>query len=205
MALSSMAREPRDVFGAEAHEFQLSPPISPEAAAEFEARHRIVLPSDYRWFITAVGNGGAGPFYGVFPLGYADAVSESLEPWQERNGFVGSLATPFPFSEPWNDLPELPSEGLLSLDPDAYEAGMADFDSRYFFAIDGAIPLCHLGCALRIWLVVTGPEARHLWQDNRASDEGLEPLTSARGSRLTFLEWYEEWLAETEAAPVATS
>jgi len=40
--------------------------------AIFELDLSIELPNEYRSFITKAGNGGAGPAYGVFPLGMAD-------------------------------------------------------------------------------------------------------------------------------------
>ena len=51
-------------------QLQLNNPVSEPDVASFEQKHGISLPPDYREFITRVGNGGAGPFYGVFALLY---------------------------------------------------------------------------------------------------------------------------------------
>jgi hypothetical protein len=32
-------------------------------------KHRVTLPKEYRTFLTSLGNGGAGPFYGILRLG----------------------------------------------------------------------------------------------------------------------------------------
>lgn len=42
--------------------------------------------------------------------------------------------------------------------------------------VNGAVPICYLGSALRQWIVVTGPEAGNVWCDNRADQNGLRPL-----------------------------
>jgi len=164
--LGRLARTRPHLFGSNGHRFVINEPLTETFVAKFEAQHGIVLPADYRWFITTIANGGAGPGYGVFRLGEMDEGS-----WQEGDGFVGTLANPFPYTEAWNDL--------------------AAGEARYFAPIDGAIPVCHLGCAIRIWLVVSGPEAGHLWQDDRANDGGWEPLGPPR---MRFLDWYRRWL-----------
>jgi len=73
---------------------------------------------------------------------------------------------------------------------------MEAFEERYYSAVDGAIPICHLGCALRHWLVVCGPEAGHVWEDSRADDEGFSPLKKPGHDRVTFYLWYRTWLDE---------
>lgn len=60
------------VFGSDQHQWALNEPLSEKAIADFERGLSIRLPNEYRSFITGVGNGGAGPFYGVFPLGMVD-------------------------------------------------------------------------------------------------------------------------------------
>src|SRR6266404_2538792 len=60
--------------------------------------------------------------------------------------------------------------------------------------VNGAIPICHKGCAYRDWLVVSGPEAGHVWHDARADQAGLYPVAIATKKRGTFLDWYMHWL-----------
>lgn len=55
-------------FGAYSHKYQLDPPASEEAVAAFEARFGLSLPEGYRSFLLWIGDGGAGPFYGLYPL-----------------------------------------------------------------------------------------------------------------------------------------
>src|SRR5262245_2591381 len=44
-------------YGAEGHGFRLNPPLAERQVAEFENRHGIQLPPDYRAFITRVADG----------------------------------------------------------------------------------------------------------------------------------------------------
>jgi hypothetical protein len=69
-------------------------------------------------------------------------------------------------------------------------------DKKYWdeALVAGAFPICHQGCALREWLVVSGPEAGQVWYDGRVHNEGLRPYERADGRRLTFLDWYLDWL-----------
>ena len=69
------------VFGSQAHRFRLHPPLPEVEVAAFEARHRVSLPAEYRGFLTHVGNGGAGPYYGQFPLGTAGDSGVDPDPW----------------------------------------------------------------------------------------------------------------------------
>lgn len=181
-------------FGSGAHGFQMNPVLSESEVSAFERDHKIVLPSDYRQFVTGVGNGGAGPFYGVFPLGVMDDNFDQ-RPWQEHDGFVGSLSEPFRFQEEWNDLSGYPEANLMKRDETEYDRQIEQFEGRYWSSelMNGAFPICHEGCALRIWLLVTGEQAGKLWEDRRSEYKGLRPVLLA-GSAATFSEWYSDWL-----------
>ncbi|HBI44939.1 MAG TPA: hypothetical protein DDY78_19100 [Planctomycetales bacterium] len=189
------------VFGSIAHAFQTNPPLSEESVRMFEGRHRVILPKEYSGFLVRVGNGGAGPAYGLFKLGDMDAMN-GYEQWTEDNGFVGVLSKPFPHARPWNDLsekPEFDESQEHSLDEeDEYGRQMDAWERRIYWNtthVNGAVPICHRGCALRQWLVVTGPEAGHVWDDDRTDYGGLKPVQS-KGERVGFLQWYRSWLDE---------
>ena len=81
-SLRRLARLQPKIFGADAHGFILNPRLREIEVAAFEEKHRISLPADYRHFITEIGNGGAGPYYGVFPLGYMDDAFD-VAPWDK--------------------------------------------------------------------------------------------------------------------------
>src|SRR5258708_24579144 len=170
-----LERQP-DIFGANGHHFEMNAPLSEEHVQAFDRRRRISLPDDYRWFITNVGNGGAGTYYGVVPLGEMDDGDE-IKSWEENDVMVGSLSMPFPHTTSWNDLSGEPNDEVVHNEA-KYEAQLESFEEVYFSSqnMSGAMPICHMGCALRIWLVVTGAERGHLWLDKRADHQGIEPL-----------------------------
>ena len=60
--------------------------------------------------------------------------------------------------------------------------------------VDGAIPICHMGCGYLVWLVVSDDEAGHLWNDGRAAEQGFEPILDVTDSSMNFAKWYEDWL-----------
>jgi len=195
-ALAKLSAANFHVFGSENHAFRLNPPLHEAQVIAFEQLHSVLLPPDYRHFLTDIGNGGAGPFYGVFPLGMMDAAF-GLQPW--RDGAIGDLTKPFPHRAKWNDLTGKPSDLPVNGDLDGHDevdAMIEQFEARYWnpSLINGAIPICHTGCALRIWLVLNGGQAGDLWYDKRSEYGGLMPLTLDDGSPLKFAEWYEEWL-----------
>lgn len=185
------------VFGANGHGFEVNEPLTETEVEMFEKKYRITLPEDYRGFLIHVGNGGAGPPYGIFRLGEMDDRFDSNR-WEENDGFVGVLSEPFPHTEAWNDLtgaPDYDLEDKAEVDRQVEAFEMRYFDAKY---VNGAIPICHIGCALRRWLVVTGPERGHIWCDGRADETGLYPLQLPNADRVTFIDWYLDWLRDAQ-------
>ena len=163
----------RRVFGAGVHQYRLNPPLPASVVEAFEARHGVSLPEDYRRFITEIGNGGAGPYYGLLPFGQGRRTTRD---W-ESGGLVGDLSQPFPHVAAWNL-----SESFWQGEPDPppgtppeeedrlWEAWDEELEEHYWnpAIMNGAIPICHLGCALRQWLVIHGEQRGFVWNDFRA-------------------------------------
>jgi len=55
-------------FGADRHKYQWRSPVSLDEVEKFEQEIGIMLPEDYRNFLLHAGDGGAGPYYGLFSL-----------------------------------------------------------------------------------------------------------------------------------------
>jgi hypothetical protein len=194
------ATVPLNVFGSHVHRFRTHPRLSEGTVGKFEAHHRVALPPEYRGFLMQVGNGGAGPAYGLFKLGEIDDM-RGHKPWTENSGLVGVLSQPFPHTGPWNDVSEEPLyDESRADDPEweeEYERKRDAWEDRVYWNpanVNGAVPICHLGCALRQWLVVTGPEAGNVWDDDRTDHGGLKPHQHKGRKRVTFLQWYRFWL-----------
>jgi len=58
----------REVFGASKHQYRLNPVVSIDKIHRFESQYNVKLPEEYIFFLTMVGNGGAGPYYGLYML-----------------------------------------------------------------------------------------------------------------------------------------
>jgi SMI1/KNR4 family protein SUKH-1 len=64
------------LFGSSIHRYELMPPVPESAVLQFEGKHGIRLPEDYRSFLLQVSEGEAGPYYGLYPFTW---ICESLE------------------------------------------------------------------------------------------------------------------------------
>jgi hypothetical protein len=189
-----------ELFGAKVHQYKLNPVATESAVAALEARFSFSLPADYRSFVTAVGNGGAGPYYGIYPLGFEHSL-RALAEWDSSR--LGDLSQPFPHRTAWNmpadfwaERPDPPAEMPLEEEDRLMEAWDVRLESVYWRRdlVNGAIPIADIGCASEVILVVTGPEAGTLWKDRRADDAGIQPLTDASGAHMGFSRCYLDWL-----------
>ncbi|MET8199610.1 SMI1/KNR4 family protein [Micromonospora taraxaci] len=195
-----------DVFGSLGHGWQLEPPLLAEELAEAERQLQVELPGDYRSFLLEAGRGGAGPAYGLFPMRRVNGL------WQwEGDGAtltdLDTLGQPFPHVEAFNpadDLPEPPDEADYD-SVEEFNAAEDEYTEQHDAIVFkpehsiGLLYLCHLGCALREALVVSGPARGQMWADDTADDGGFSPLRDEDGTPLDFTRWYRRWLSESEA------
>ena len=200
------------IFGSAEHRYELRPKLGRRCIKAIETKYDIELPNDYRDFLSEVGNGGAGPEYGLLPI-------TEIEKYK-----LGSLQTAFPYHDAWN-VPDdyfvnLPNPwgsnsqeervgwssmeefvAHIELQPYDQEAGEKSrkAEAWYFGSehINGTIPLCHIGCGDYNILVVRGPERGHVWLDARESESGILPLKDDSGKRVTFGAWYCDWLQQS--------
>ncbi len=156
-------------FGSAAHRYRLNPPLAESEVTAFETRHDVTLPEDYRSFIREVGDGGAGPFYGIFRLDRSDPADERHE-----DLMPGFLAGAFPHTQSWNEFGDRTPAA-----EDEY------FDQAH---IRGSLNLSHQGCGYMVRLVLNGPQRGTLWEDGRCSDLGVTPFAAG------FADWYLRWL-----------
>lgn len=166
-------------FGDDDHCYRLGPPLSEEDLLAFESEHGIRLPEEYRCFLALVGNGGAGPGYGLRPLAR----------WSEAD--VGTLSKPFlmPVDAVWDR-----AEGE---DVWLQELGGPDWEDEYnrgaWSPFDGLLTLFHHGCSGYTMLVVTGPGRGRMC----VVYELLPPQwIDARD----FFAYYESWLDQVLAS-----
>ncbi|MEH1941356.1 MAG: SMI1/KNR4 family protein [Nostoc sp.] len=191
-----------EVFGSESHQYQFKPCLSNQDIQVFESRYNITLPSEYRNFLLEVGNGGAGPGYGLCGLSgieYEEVIPEKL--YQENYEI---LSKPFSLIKAWNDL------DLIAKNNTAFvNNGDAYFDDKF---IQGTLTITNYGCGIYAMLVITGEQSGKIWIDDRTNENGIYPasltfchafhdtnsddfhLDSHEEKALSFYDWYEDWL-----------
>ena len=59
-----------EMFGVADHQYRLGSPVDLAFVRTIEEAYHFRFPEDYVQFITEVGDGGAGPGYGLYPFGY---------------------------------------------------------------------------------------------------------------------------------------
>lgn len=89
----------QEVFGADSHKYRLAPPAGEEAIQVFELKYGIWLPEEYRNFLMLAGDGGAGPYYGIYGL---RALEQALKDDQDYSLLSGPALYPKMSDEDWD-------------------------------------------------------------------------------------------------------
>ena len=190
------------IFGADTHKYILNDTLSEAEIIEFEKNFNIKLPEGYSDFIQFIGNGGAGPFYGLQSL--TSALHQNLDAPDDDQ--LNDISKPFPYTDVWNPINEL--SAVYDKLNKAQEDGNADnetaaWNEREKLISDeknnyGRLNLCNYGCGVAIFMVVNGAEYGNIWMDARINDDGIYPFNEfGNCERIDFLNFYEAWLDES--------
>lgn len=167
--LSQARRRALACFGSESHRFELTARRSEADLRAFEQQRGVELPEAYRAFLLYGGGGGAGPYYGLYPLEAWDDVAACFV----EHPPADLLQRPSPLRVGSNDV-DLGEDDEKSV-PEAFQ---------------GAMTIGTQGCQYFNLLIVSGEcRGRVAYVD---TDGG--PVYVSREP--DFLAWYERWLDE---------
>jgi hypothetical protein len=210
-----------EAFGAEKHHYRLVEPLPIDAVDTIESRLGVQLPSEYREFLSRVGNGGAGPGYGLERLAVIDGEAQIPKAAKRgpmrviRSGPSGTFSRPVHLDEHGRELDDFNldywdaarqlladregprrkfpcTEPMLELGDDVDERG-------------GSLLLADYGCAIEARLVLEGRYRGHVWMLDGSSG-ALVPFGMMLGlgspsnpdevsdEAFDFLGWYKHWL-----------
>ncbi len=160
------------VFGAKSHKYEFNDVVSMEEINTFEEKYCLKLPEEYVYFLTNVGNGGAGPHYGIYSL-------EQMESHNYHLGKVHFNLEEEPFInknlniEEWNAHCE-------SMENDDY------YEANELKTIGGVLIIGTRGCTYDNLLIITGEDrGKMIYMDwNEMADCPPAHIN------MTFGEWY---------------
>ena len=165
-------------FGAYSHQYKLAAPAGEEAIRKFEEQQGVRLPEEYRDFLMFIGNGGAGPYYGLYGLkALEDDLSDSRGLRRCRS-LEEPVIYPKMSEEEWD----------RNVNPESRRKG------EEVYPYTGVLPIGTQGCTLMTGLMLTGPyRGQVVYYDNDFC--GPPFFVREKG----FLSWYERWLREVIA------
>lgn len=179
------------VFGSKSHKYKFGKCLIEDEILEFEYKYGIELPEDYRNFFKFVGNGGAGPYYGL----------NKLNEYQEEydNDFRTYLTKPFPYKEYYHlDYENFKREKINIKNEDEI---IMEYWNQYsdYSNVQGSIIICHFGCSKYFRLIIEGEQRGKIWLDGINDSDGLIPQYKNFGTKevAEFFWWYENWLNES--------
>jgi hypothetical protein len=189
-------------FGASDHRYALAPPVEPELLRLVETTLGSTLPADYRRFLTALGDGGAGPYYGILSL--EESIIRLAPAWKEPSEVgvrelipaLPAFTRDFPLESDvdFGEIIGQPAnweEHVARLERDLeYYAQWYKLQDQYVNEpYDGGwIPICDFGCGDFFTLVLRGKRRGTIWVNSLDSATGFYCL------EVGFEQFYRRWL-----------
>ena len=173
----------------------LDAPLTQEEILTFEHINNIVIPDEYREFLTTIGNGIK------IDVGKKDAryICGIKRPVNKR--FNRRLKLSFSFDEPYHNRlnthdfqlpidcidPESEDESSCvrchHLD-DCFYAYAEELDEYDHMIYNGAYPIFYAGCTYMYFLIISGPHNGEVWINNESSD-----FSPSKSTFCSFLRW----------------
>lgn len=186
------------IFGASTHHYKLNPPVEKEFVRKIGEKYQFSLPQDYVQFITEIGDGGAGPDYGIYSFGNIlrkGKTSRIEEYYEEYRYSLGRKFVPEPLVLKPDEAQLL--EENFEFDREAYEKN----PEKYFYYVsendlcdtDGFLHLGSCGGRWEFGLITCGERYGQIFDTD---NEGI-----FRFAAYCFHAFYQSWLdhiADTE-------
>lgn len=177
-----------ELFGASTHQYRLNPPISESFVRNVETQYGFTLPEEYFQFITEIGDGGAGPDYGIRP--FTNILIKGSSPGAEkfREAYRYSLANSFTPRKMRTDEVEeyaIATRKAYEQNPDRYFI-YKDFEHNDLNDTDGFFFLGTHGCQWDFGLITSGERRGQVFDTD---NEGAYCFVS-----YNFNEFYQNWL-----------
>lgn len=177
-----------EMFGASKHQYLLNPPIRKSFVRGVEERYGFRLPEDYFYFITEVGDGGAGPDYGI--ISFAELVEQKTDPRAEAYAadYRRSLAkefTPRPMRADEVDEYAIVAKKYYEENPEQYFV-YDEFDDDDLCITNGFFLLGTHGCQWDFGMVISGERRGQIFD---MDNEGAYGFVAC-----SFAEFYQNWL-----------
>lgn len=177
-----------EMFGVADHQYRLGSPVDLAFVRTIEEAYHFRFPEDYVQFITEVGDGGAGPGYGLYPFGYYCTEVESTKEAKAREIYLRGLGRKLkllPIESEWLE-DFCISKEEYEKNPEKYFRG-----GKGSFNWDNGTPygFFHLGtygCWRDFGLITAGERYGQVFIHNTEGAFELE----ARN----FEEFYQDWL-----------
>ncbi len=168
------------VFGAGRHKYVLNKTATINDIRSFENSYSIDLPECFKSFMTNIGNGGAGPFYGIYSLGEGlnEITSSKAKEYLGRDCIIS---------------PEISESYWLSLNKKIDEnedISNDDYEKELGRIFGGILPIGNQGCTYYHGIILNGDHKGKVV--NLDSDRQKPQFTYEKN----FLDWYERWLDE---------
>lgn len=177
-----------EIFGSEGHKYKFNSTLTESEILDFEKKYNLVLPDGYKSFLMEVGNGGAGPFYGLLSLYDNEGESVNLD-----YDFGFDLENPC-LLQKYNFYDEkIENAETENEEQELWDLKDSLINEDYQNAKKGITFLCHEGCGMYSVLVLKGKESGTVWWFNFSDDVGVLPILFKK-KKVNFLDWYEMWL-----------
>lgn len=166
------------VFGSSSHKYEVKKPLDEVSLKRWEAEYGVSLPESYRQFLTRIGNGGAGPYYGIYPL------DRTIAYITDHVLNTACILHPDMDNEEWNKLVE-----PLTEEDDITDE---EYDAVHDAVLGGMLCIGTQGCEYDMYLVLQGEHRGRIVYTSEIYKDHPFFFTYEKN----FLDWYERWLDE---------